>query len=468
MPFVVRGRGSKRQLPISSRVRLFAAILLAAAGAIYLPAVGHGFVKDDFVWIARSDISSWRGLAAQFDAPTGFFRPTVSLIFGLNRLGCGLDARCYGVVNFVLLIACAAGVAAFARAVLRSDGAALAASAIWLFNWHGINMAVLWISGRTALALVLFATFGAAAFLKRRWIAAAALVAAAMLSKEEAVLLPAVLVSWKLVERRAGRPISVAELAWIAAAAVALDAAYLAIRSRSGAFTPASAPVYYQLQFASSRLLANFVQYLDRSATFAAAVLVAFWLVARPGIRPLGHESRTAVLLGVAWWIGGFAITVFLPTRSSLYAVFPSIGTAIVAAAILREAWDRTSEQRRRAAIAAGLCAPFVLWPVYAARNRPAVREAELSAKALQAVQRSAAMAGAGAGIVLRDNRSLRPSLDNSFGTLVQDAADLVVQPRVSVWIDPPPTDAARAGLAPPGRVDVVLALRDGGFVRVR
>jgi len=456
-------------LPTSTaRLRLCAAIVLVAAGAIYLPAVGHGFVKDDFVWIARSDASSWRGLAAAFHAPTGFFRPAVSVMFGLNRMGCGLDARCYGIANFALLIACAAGVAALARGVLKSDGAALVASAIWLFNWHGINMAVLWISGRTALALVLFATFGAAAFLKRRWIAATALVAAAMLSKEEAVLLPAVLVVWKLIERRTGSGITLTEFASVAAAAFALDAAYFAVRSHSGAFTPASAPTYYRLQFAVSRFLENVVQYGDRSMTFAAAVVLAFWVIARPGIRSLGRETRRAVLFAAAWWIGGFGITMFLPTRSSLYAVFPSIGTALAAAAIVRDGWDRAGTRQRRAAIVAGLCAPFLLWPVYAARNRPAVREAELSARALQAVQESATAAGAGAGIVLRDNRSERPSFDNAFGTLVQDAADLVVRPRVSVWIDPPPTDAAHAGLTPPDRVDVVLALRDGGVVRVR
>lgn len=35
--------------------------------------------------------------------------------------------------------------------------AALLTAAVWSFNFHGINVAVLWISGRTSLLVVLFA-----------------------------------------------------------------------------------------------------------------------------------------------------------------------------------------------------------------------------------------------------------------------------------------------------------------------
>ena len=48
--------------------------------------------------------------------------------------------------------------------------ASVAAAAIWIFNWHGINMATLWISGRTALLLTLFATWGTASLFRGHWI----------------------------------------------------------------------------------------------------------------------------------------------------------------------------------------------------------------------------------------------------------------------------------------------------------
>jgi hypothetical protein len=63
---------------------------------------------------------------------------------------------------------------------------------------------------------------------------------------------------------------------------------------------------------------------------------------------------------------------------------------------------------------------------------------------------------------LLKDDRSRKPSLDGAFGTLGQEAADLMVNPRVVVRIDPPAADADKAGLRKPARFDSVLALGDG------
>src|SRR5580765_5851327 len=143
-------------------------VLSCAFALVYLPDVGHGLLKDDFGWIAQSSVRSWQDVIALFrTAPTTYFRPVVSLSFAINRPVCALDSRCYGITNFCLAIACAIGVGLLARAVSVRAGAALFSAAIWIFNWHGINMAVLWISGRTALILTLFATFGLLALIAR-------------------------------------------------------------------------------------------------------------------------------------------------------------------------------------------------------------------------------------------------------------------------------------------------------------
>ena len=46
-------------------------VLVAAALAVYLPDVGHGFVKDDFLWIAGSRLSA----DVLLGAPTGVLSP---------------------------------------------------------------------------------------------------------------------------------------------------------------------------------------------------------------------------------------------------------------------------------------------------------------------------------------------------------------------------------------------------------
>ena len=442
---------------------LGACLLLAAFALVYAPAAGHGFVKDDFGWVARSQIRSPHDALNLLGAPSGFFRPLVSLSFGMNRWVCGVEPRCYGLTNLMLAIGCAWAIFLLARALTLPAEAALLASALWMFNWHGINMAVLWISGRTALIVVLLGALAATAFARQRPWTAALLAFAAMLSKEEAVLLPIVLIAWAVAEAASTRRWTPAP--WVVQFAIgsaALTALYFVLRGRSGAFTPSTAPVFYRLSFSPDRILSNGPAYLDRSATFAAAVLLAWLAIVRPGRGDVRPFNWSIIRFGTLWFLGTLAVTVFLPVRSSLYACLPSVGVALMAAAMIAGTSPSVSARLQRRAVLAGLALPILLWPVYHSRNRNSVREAELSAQTIGALQRIAGEHGEGAAVLLRDDRLQKPSLDNSFGTLIQDAADLTVTPPIKVWIDPPPVDAALAGLQPPSRVTTVLTLRDG------
>ena len=164
---------------------------------------------------------------------------------------------------------------------------------------------------------------------------------------------------------------------------------------------------------------------------------------------------------------GGFALTIFLPIRSSLYACFPSAGIALAGSAWLDTAWSTAPVARRRRALAVGLALPLVLWqPVYRARHARLIGEAELSSRALSTI--AAHVAEGRTTFVLEDDRTARPSLDSAFGTLAQDAVALTVGPSVRVAIEPPPTDAAYAALEPVRDPDVVLRLQNGALARVR
>jgi hypothetical protein len=442
-------------------------ILLAALCVIYLPDVGHGFVRDDVGWISQNSVSTWSGAGHLFKAHAGLYRPLVSASFAFGRGVCGVSPLCYGLTNFGLLIACAIGIIAVARALSLPAPAAILAAAIWAFNWHGISSGVLWISGRTALLLVLFATFAAASFIKGRWLAAAILSFAAMLSKEEAVLLPLALLGWAFIDA-----VSAGESIWsrrnigYAATSIAVAALYYVLHVQSGALTPATAPAFYRLDFSLSRLLSNGPEYLDRSATFALAVLLLLWIVERPPLIAAARTYRRILWFAAIWWITGFGITMFLPVRSSLYACAPSVGVAIAAAAVIAEASKGLDPRRRRRAIYAGLAIPFLLWPVYHARNKPLVAAAELSTRTLATLQQVAGQAREGVVVVLTDDRSHRPSLDTSFGMGLQDAVNFLVTPPPNVWMDPPPADAPPGVLQPPAQVDIRLALKDGAFVR--
>src|SRR5438093_8348090 len=173
----------------STKWSVFLAVFLVCVFcAIYGPRVGHGFIKDDFNWIATSTARGSADVSRLlWTSPTGFYRPIVSLSFTANRAVCGLNAKCYGLSNLVLALLCASAIYGLTVALTARPLAGVIAGGGWLYNWHGISMALLWISGRTALLLTLFAALAATLFLRRRlWLALTAC-ALAMLSKEEAI-----------------------------------------------------------------------------------------------------------------------------------------------------------------------------------------------------------------------------------------------------------------------------------------
>jgi hypothetical protein len=284
---------------------------------------------------------------------------------------------------------------------------------------------------------------------------------AAMLSKEEAVALPVILGSWSVARALHQRRLRFTREWLVVAASVMVPlAVYAALRLRSGALTASTAPDYYRFSFTADRFVSNLIQYADRSITFPAAVLLLFVVCARPRLR--GARLDPSVLtFGLLWLTGGFAITIFLPIRSSLYVCFPSVGASLIAAMAIQILWRGSRENRRLVTAIGALLLPFALWPVYHSRNARWVAEAELSRNVLNKMGSIAADAqGRATSIVLVDDRSVRPSLADAFGTLIQDAVSLVVGNSVHVTIDPPPAggDVAAADAAPP---DQILRLRN-------
>jgi hypothetical protein len=216
---------------------------------------------------------------------------------------------------------------------------------------------------------------------------------------------------------------------------------------------------------APALVAANVLQYADRSSTLAAASLLA--LFALVGRRPaIDEATRRLVVQGALWVALAFGVTVWLPVRSSLYAVWPSVGAALAASALAAALWPLARPRRQRAIVAGALMLPFLLWPVYRSRNVRWVELADLTRDTLRAVGAEAARIPVGALVVLRDDRSTRANFNNAFGTLYPEAAALAFGSRFDLWIDPPPVELQ--GVERPARpVAAAFALRGGRVARV-
>src|SRR5712691_11711091 len=228
-------------------VFLAAVWILFCVVLIYGPDCGLGFVKDDYGWIASSRLDGWGALLRVFaDTPMGFYRPIVSLSFGLTYLLFGLHPLPYGLTNLTLAVATAGAIGWLIFRLGLGAGPALLGAAAWILNFHGINMAILWTSGRTSLLATFFAVSAACALTASRAVSCGALVLLALLSKEEPLLLPVVFALWWLTDKRlsiedSGRGGVVRTITSVVASLIAAGV-YMAIRSTTSALTVSTAP----------------------------------------------------------------------------------------------------------------------------------------------------------------------------------------------------------------------------------
>ncbi len=411
-----------------------ALILLTMVIAIYGPGIGKGFVKDDVVWVGTNHVTSWTDVRALLFRTDGFYRPVVAMTFALDRAVYGLAPFGFGVTNLILLLLGACALVYLATSLGLPLTTAVVVAGVWMLNFHAVNMAVLWLSGRTALCVVVAALLAAAAVVRDRPIVAGVATLVAMLAKEEAVMLPFILSGWAcvLAGDRSPTRVSLIRLTWPTWIALAI---YFALRMQTAAMTPLTAPDAYRFVLSPGALVGNALEYLDRACSFSAIVLVVAHVIAWR--RPVTSPAITRVLLLAAiWFLGTFALTVFVPNRSSLYALLPSIAPALATGFLLQQLWDGLQPAVHRRLIAAAVIVPVLLLPVYWSRNQRWVEIAELSTETFGAIQRVARERPDADRLVFRDDRRSRRSLANAYDQLLPEAVRLAAGRDIRAEID--------------------------------
>ena len=439
------------------RLLLAGGVLCATFLAIYVPDIGHGFVKDDFAWILSSRADGVGDLIALFASNVGFYRPLVSLTFAADYGLWGMQPFGYGITNLATFAGCAVLLFMLARRMALPPAAALLATAVWAFNFHGVNMALLWLSGRTSLLVTLFALLTTHALLRQASFAAGVLCFAALLCKEEAALLPLLLTLFVFAVQPSGvaaRIRSTLRCVWPMWVALG---GYAVLRLHSGAFGFSNAPWYYQL--AISQTPRNVAEYADRSGTVAAAVMLILILACGRQRPAFNEQERRTVLLSVLWIVGTFAITVWLPVRSSLYALLPAIGTSLIAGATA--SWVIRTKPTRFRTIATVLPLLVVLLiPVYRIRNTRWVGIADISTHIMETVAASARNIATGGSILIVDSRDKRFDLDSTFSGMFPEAVTLFAGPD---WKG----EIIAAGEAIPDDVQLLFRYTDGRLIPV-
>jgi hypothetical protein len=244
---------------------------------------------------------------------------------------------------------------------------------------------------------------------------------------------------------------------------------YFILRLRTSAMTPATAPPYYRLLTDPASIAVNAMSYLDRGATSCVVIaLLALGVYGLPRALRLRPADRTARLLmaGAVWFAGGFAITVLIPVRSDLYAVFPSGGAALACAAIVDACRRRTNAAamagRDRALAALLAIVAIALVPVYRARNARFAGPARVSALVQRQLASDAGQLPSSGTIVFEDTPARFLTFQDAFDGMASDGVRLFTGRSVTASIVTPPDTGPQ-----PGEV-ARYVLRNGRVERVR
>lgn len=378
-------------------VAVLAGIFILFAAGVYLPDLGRGFIKDDFRWVLdgvdavrhplHTFIGGWNG---------NFYRPVVALSFGIDHLFYGLSARGYGFTNFALYLACTLAVYAVLRQTSLPPFAAACGAFAWATNPTGLDMAVLWLSGRTALLMTLFGCASVVSMLRRHRVLGTLLYLAALFSREDALAVPLIVAACAWLGERDRRETFKDLLACAAATMV-----YFVLRLNTDAITPSTAPVFYQLTWQPRMIAVNALHYVDRAFT-STVVLSLLAAAAYRRVPRFTTMDRRAVLFAALWFVAGLCITVRVPFRSSLYVVFPSVAAALLFGQLVNRLREARDAQVRDRYLIGALAVVLLLIPVYNLRNDRWVEPARVSARAFDALTRDDASDGV-TSVVFRD-----------------------------------------------------------------
>ena len=369
------------------------AAALGALGAIaLLPTLASPFFADDYFHIehaAHLREALTHGWVLPIDAagawwtPPGlsveYFRPLVVVSFAVDRLLYGDHAAGYHLTNLLLHLATTLLLWGIARHVLGRGFAAWAAAA--LFAIHPAHtVAVGWISGRTDVLATVFYAAAFLLYLESRPLRAASAprlalsclgFALALLAKEMAITLPAVILAHNLLVPR-GEPL--ARRLVVPAVMGLIGAGYFALRvTMLGGFHAPPQPFAYHfgdpglwshLAAAPFLYLADLVMFVPadpmatlpfwRAHLFLLLPFLAFILFIFAGTLKKVPSRRIG-----AWGLGWMGITllpVLMLTMGEHFLYLPSLGYCLLVASQLPASpASIDAKQRRSLAVVAAL-----------------------------------------------------------------------------------------------------------------
>lgn len=324
-------------------------VLAGAAVAVYFLSmtawgIGAHFAPDDLQNIYRYwSVSTWEVARANLQVATGFYRPMGALFYLPLYRWFGFNPLPYRLVIFAVVVANVWLLYCLARRITESREAGAFAALIGCF--HASALAAFYSTAVVYEDLCFLFTAGAVLYYVRArqkggtltWkqvVLFLLLSAAALDSKEMAVVIAPAVFSWELLNLRRGRTGSRAALVAIAALTAAYAYAKAGSQNSFSQFGEAYRPVftlsrYMETMSVYSGFLFNSTQPLTHTQT------VLLWIVLAAVAALMRNR---AMLFGVAFaWIAFLPVN-FVTAREGFVLYIPMIGLGIYCGALISAA----------------------------------------------------------------------------------------------------------------------------------
>ena len=400
----------ERPAPARSRAWLHVAALVFISLGVYANCLSNSFVSDDdFQVLANKTITDTKFIPQLFTSnvwsfaqsdQTNYYRPLFMLLYMGEYFLFGFDPFGWHCVNLAAHIAALLAAYFLARAL---GGERLAFVAGVLFALHPIHVeAVVWVAVLTDLVCGLALFAGALAFHRaregvaprRNLLLAALAFAAGLLTKETALVFPALLVAYEFLYRRAS-PLEILRgwKRYTAFAAVLL--AYLPARLHAlgGKFAPSSGAHFqltpWEMGLSVPALLAQYVGALFwpvnlnyyhpfapvRSVSWQT-VVGALLAVALVAVMFRLRARAPLLAFSAAWFVLTLAPVLSISNVgenvfTERYLYIPSLGFCVALAWGWLAAYERASQPQARVALAAALTALCIVSAAIIVRRNP-------------------------------------------------------------------------------------------------
>jgi hypothetical protein len=417
-------------------------LLLLTQLAIYGPNVGGGFITDDYIWIREVTNPFGVAMLRPFSITSGFYRPLISLSYGLQFWAHGMNPVPYGWFNLLLHMINIVMLFLLLSSWLNSRPYAFIITALFALNAKSNPMAVGWISGRTTLMFSFFTLLVLFVLLKlsqpqdetglkgktRRfflYVSAAFFFLSAQLCKETAAATALFVFAYSYLVLRKKGSTSLKRKYTVVFTALAFIiplVLYGILRFGSNAYTPFDAPDYYRWTLTPSIVLKNLSEYIFRAGMpeLIIVVLLLIWgLVKNRKISmPVSRDKH--ILTGVLWFLCFILPTLYLPVRSDLYVYLPQIGLHLSLLTIIIQ-WSRQlgidlKKLKTRKWVSALLAVSCVLWigHVYT-RAADQHRRGEKSFRFRKQLQQTSNSLEPGSRIIVLDIKNQNGSPSNTI-----------------------------------------------------